>query len=97
MVHDGTGFIKLNPTDASTKLTVDERGGTIWDGIALAIIVHPETVKNLWFDLIGSRVYAENVPELDWWYNGPRLNYYYYSVGVPSPGRPLVCGRNIAT
>ena len=69
----------------------DERGGTIFDGIALYIVL-PEILEDHFLDLPGTQVRFDEAPYLFDRDGQPRL-YYRKVDGADSSYGSVVCGR----
>lgn len=86
----GDTYLGKAPRTVRNNLRQLECGGTEWDGAGLAIL-RPDIIKTKWFDLPGTSVGSDGVPDLVWW--GVRPEFRSHWVGLAFPNfRSLVCG-----
>lgn len=90
-MQDGKKNLKEDVSTVRENFASDERGATVYDGIAL-FIAHPEILKDHGIDLPGTSVESDRAPFLYQWYGGPKLScdpigYSHPGVGSASCGR----------
>ena len=97
--QDGTRFVYRKPSDVREELgkgeNKDYRAGRIIDSIAIWN-VHPDIIKTLFWDIIGTMVGSDDVPDLDHWDGRPELHADQVDSANPD-FRALVLGREIRT
>lgn len=97
--QEGTKFVYRKPSDVRKDLLKTEnegyRAGRILDSISVWNI-RPDMIKTMFWDVIGTKVGSDRVPDLDHWYDGPRLNAFHVDNAYPR-SRALVLGREIRT
>lgn len=94
-LHDGLRNLDKSIKDVRAGLVSDERGGTIYDGVAL-VIQNPDILKDCFLDLPGSQYRSDDAPCLFLWDGHPGLNdrpvnYAHFEFGS------VVAGRNVVT
>lgn len=94
-VNDGTSYINRNAEFVRSGLAPDERGGTIFDGIALAIH-RPDILERRNIILPGSEYGTVFAACLRRWHGAPRGENRYILNASPNFGS-LVAGRKIVT
>lgn len=95
-LHDGSRNLNRSPRDVRLSLISDERGGTVFDGLAL-LAQNPGILKHHYLDLPGSQYGSGGVPCLVGWGGGPGLDGCDW-VGFAGPGfGSVVAGRNVVT
>jgi len=90
-MNDGRPNLNTPVMTVREILEDDERGGTIFDGIAL-YIVHPKILKDHFLDLPGTQFGLDKAPYLFDRDGQPRL-YYRKVDGADSSYGSVVCGR----
>ena len=87
--------INLNKSVDTVRkgLKSDERGGTVFDGIAL-YLRDPKILEHHFLDLPGSQVVSGRAPYLNRWNEQPRLNHFWTAHASPNGGS-VVAGRKI--
>jgi len=94
-LNDGTNNLDRSTDAVRTSLRNDERGGTIFDGIAL-YLKDPEILKNHYLNLPGSRVGSNCAPWLSRWsVRRPKVAPLFIEIPFPSIGS-VVAGRKIS-
>ena len=88
---DGTVNLKKSVEAVRKKFVQDERGATIYDGIAL-FVARPDILNDHYVDLSGTQVGSDDAPSLDLWSGGPGLHYYGVDSANPRFGSAS-CGR----
>ncbi len=73
-MYDGKKYLGKSVKDVRRALAIDERGATIYDGIALWI-ANPSVLDNHGIDLPGTSVGSGHAPYLDRWLGAPRVRY----------------------
>jgi len=94
-VNDGSKNLNRSVQDVRNNLASDERGGTVFDGLAL-FIQKPNILKAQYLDLPGSQVGSGRAPSLNLWHGQPRLGAGFVDVADPEWGS-VVAGRQIVT
>ncbi|QQG43257.1 MAG: hypothetical protein HYW45_03580 [Candidatus Daviesbacteria bacterium] len=94
-LHDGLINLGRTPRDVRSSLVYGERGGTVFDGLAL-LAQDPDILKNHYLDLPGSQYGSGGVPFLGGWGARPGLRYFRDD-SVGPKGGSVVAGRNIVT
>lgn len=94
-LHDGSMNLGRKIMDVRIGLAADERGGTVYDGLAL-FVQNPDILKHHYLDLPGSEVSSDYAPCLNFWYGRPELDGDWVDGADPDCGS-VVAGRNIVT
>jgi len=90
-MQDGTRNLGKSVRSVRKELAKDERGATVFDGVAL-IITHPDILKKHFIDLPSSRVGSDNAPGVCFWDGRPRLSRSWVDGSSRSYGSAS-CGR----
>ncbi len=72
-LHDGSRNKKRSVRDVRASLLADERGGTVYEGLAL-FIQNPDILKDHYLDLPGSQFGSDYAPSLNDWHGEPKLH-----------------------
>lgn len=92
-MQDGTENLGKSVTGVRQNLFEDERGGTLYDGLSLAIF-HPEIFKDHYIDLPGTCIGSDKAPCLVW--SGSHLRLFGSGVGDHgAKGASVTCGRKL--
>lgn len=94
-LHDGSKNVEKSVETVRNNLAVDERGGTIYDGIGL-YLKDSATLKHHSLDFPGSQVGADYAPFLFVWRVRPKLNDRWVGSEYTVFGS-VVAGRDIKT
>lgn len=73
-LNDGSVNLGKSVSNVRKSLKNDERGGTVFDGIAL-YLKDPKILEHHYLDLPGSRVGSGRAPNLDRWSGQPKLSH----------------------
>ncbi len=77
-VNDGISNLNKPVSEIRKSLKQDERGATIYDGVAL-YLRYPEILENHFLDFPGSQVPSSFAPSLHLWLGLPMLDRYFIS------------------
>lgn len=94
-LHDGSRNLNRSVKGVRAKLADDERGGTVFDGIAL-LQQDPQILKRRYLDLPGSQYGFDCAPRLGLWDGRPGLRCRFVDRAGDGWGS-VVAGRNIVT
>lgn len=93
-LNDGSTYLGRSVKEVRKGLAPDERGGTVFDGIAL-YLQKPEILEHYSLDFPGSQVGSGDAPYLNLWSGGrPGLSWGsgWVDLAIPNVG-PVSCGR----
>lgn len=94
-VDDGSRSLGMSVDAVRKNLAIDERGGTVFDGLAL-YLKNPDILKQYYLDLPGSQTGSDDAPDLRLWYGKPLLDVYWTDGAFPDFGS-VRAGREINT
>ena len=94
-LNDGNINLNKSVDQVRKSLRIDERGGNIFDGIAL-YLKDPKILEHHFLDLPGSQVGSGNAPDLNRWLGRPELGRRFVDFANPRDGS-VVAGSAIRT